>query len=127
MTTKNAIKLLPMDEKLKTQLLNVYDFMEPDQKRTVQRIAWKTYFYMYHQKAQTNITQQLEEVAEGKGQFGKAFFAEVEKKTAQDLTIQFDKSSESVDLAAARQAMEQIIQEIRTVKKSKIHQSKKSN
>ena len=119
MTTIDAIKLLPMAEKVKMQVLNMYEYMEPEQQRTIERLAWKTYFYMYHEHIQTNIERQFEEVAEGKAKFGADFFKEVIKKTKQDMRKQADESTGAVDLASARRAMEQIMKEIRITKKSK--------
>jgi hypothetical protein len=117
MTTKDAIKLLPMDEKVKVQLLNMFDYMEPEQKRTVERLAWKTYDYMYSEKIQENMQQQFNEVEEGKAHFGKDFFQEVSKKTKREMGKQTDESTSAVDIAAARRAMEQIMNEIRASKK----------
>jgi hypothetical protein len=119
MTTKDVIKLLPMDNKLKMQVLNMYDYMEPDVKRTVQRIAWKTYFYMYNQQVQANIDKQFESVEEGKATFGKEFYQEVAKKTDHEMNKQIGEKSGAVDLAAARNAMEQIMKEISATKKVK--------
>lgn len=119
MTTKDAIKLLPLDDTLKRQVLNMYDFMEPDAKRTIERLSWKTYFYMYNQQTQFNIINQFEEVEQGKAKFGKEFAKEVDKKTQQDMRTQADETAGSVDLAAARHAMEQIMNEIRSTRNEK--------
>ena len=117
MTTKDAIKLLPMDDKVKVQLLNMFDYMEPEQKRTIERLAWRTYDFMYSQKIQENIQQQFKEVEEGKAHFGKDFFQEVTKKTKREMGKQTGELTGAVDLAAARRAMEQIMDEIRASKK----------
>ena len=119
MTTKDAIKLLPMDHKLKMQVLNMYDFMEPDMKRTIQRIAWKTYFYMNEQQIQNNIDQQYQAVAEGKAAFDKNLYKNVLKNTEIAINKHHDETKGAVDLATARHAMEQIMHEIHAAKKAR--------
>lgn len=117
MTTINAIKMLPMDEDLKTKVLSMYDFMEPELKRTVELIAWKTYFYVYNERMQFNLAQHFDEVEQGKAHFGKNFYREAVKMTNQEMAKNSADAGGAVDLAMARRAMEQIINEIQAAKK----------
>ena len=117
MTTKDVIKQLPIEDKLKTQILNMYDHMEPAQKLTIQRIAWKTYDLMREERIEENVQQGFENVSKGEGQLGKDFYDNVVKKTDQEMVKDVQKSIQATDLAAARQAMEQIINEIGKSKK----------
>lgn len=119
MTTKDAIKLLPIDEKKKMQILNTYDYMEPGQKLTISRLAWKTYFFLYNETVQENIDLQFQKVKSGEAKLGKDFIAEVDKETDQAITSHVQQSLQTTDLAAARHAMRQIIDEIHASKKSK--------
>jgi hypothetical protein len=119
MTTKDVIKMLPIDEKLKIQVLNTYDYMEPGQKLMISRLAWKTYFFRYEGAIEKNTELQWEKVKEGKGKLGKEFYEDVLKETNHELTLKADHSLQSTDLAAARQAMQQIVDEIRASKKPK--------
>lgn len=118
MTTKDAIKMLPLEDTLKTQVLNMYDYMEPDQKLTVAAIAWKTYFLMHEERVEINMEKELAAVEEGSENLGTDLYERVLKKTVdQEKALLADKS-QSADLAAARRAMEQIINEIRASKKA---------
>ncbi len=117
MTTKDAIKLLPLDEKLKMQVLNMYDYMEPEQKLTVEVIAWKTYFLLHDEKVQMNLEKELAAVEAGEAPLGTDFYNHVLKKTDQQEKKDLSSQTENVDLAIARRAMEQIINEIRASKK----------
>ena len=118
MTTKDAIKLLPIDEKLKIQVLNMYDYLEPAQKLTIEVIAWKTYFMQHEERVNINLEKALEAAAEGNEKLGKDFYANVLKKTAQEEQKDMSDRLTNTDLAAARHAMEQIMNEIHAHKKS---------
>lgn len=119
MKTKDAIKMLPIEEKLKIQILNSYDFLEPDQKLAISRLAWKTYFFLYEESLDENTELQLQKVRDGKGELGKEFFEDVLTETNKELTKKIDLSSQTTDLASARHAMQQIIDEIHAHKKQK--------
>ena len=116
MTTKDAIKLLPIDEKVKVQILNLYDHMEPAKKLTVQRIAWKMYDLARLDKIDADIQREYDEVKKGQAELGGNFYKNVVKKANQELQQDISGSSQQTDLAAARRAMEQIINEIRSPK-----------
>lgn len=118
MTTKDAIKLLPIADKLKMQVLNMYDYMEPAEKLTIERLAWKTYFMMHDERMQANIARELDDVLEGKAELGQGFYEDVVKKTSHETAKDFADTSTNMDLSAARHAMEQIINEIRAAKKA---------
>jgi hypothetical protein len=116
MTTKDVIKMLPLDDTLKMQVLNMYDYMEPAQKLTIEVIAWRSYDLMRQEKLDINLAKEFEAVDEGKSHFGKGFYSDVVKKTDQQEQKDFAETASTVDLAAARRAMEQIINEIRAAK-----------
>ncbi len=118
MTTKDAIKLLPIEDKLKMQVLNMYDYMEPAEKLTIERLAWKSYFLSHDMKVQENTIREFADIEEGKAALGKEFFEDILKKTDHDDTKTMADTNTNVDLAAARRAMEQIINEIRASKKA---------
>jgi len=117
MTTKDAIKMLPLDDKLKIQLLNMYDYMEPDQKLTIEVLAWRSYFLLQEEKLDANLVKEFEAVEKGSAHLGKGFYADVVAKTDQQELKDNAETASKVDLAAARRAMEQIINEIHAAKK----------
>ncbi len=119
MTTLDAIKLLPIDDTLKTQLLNMYDHLDSAQKLTIQRLAWNHYDTTYGQKIEVNLEQQHEKVSKGEEQFGQDFYARAVKKAGHEMTTTAQSSLTQVDLEAARKAMKQIVGEIRAAKDAK--------
>lgn len=119
MTTKDAIKLLPISEDVKLQILKMYDYLEPDQKLTIQRIAWKTYDLLQASRIDENVEQQLEQVKNGQAHLGPDFYTKAIANSEQELTKNLEESHGAVDLAAARKAMEQIVSELQAAKLEK--------
>jgi len=123
MTTKDAIKLLPISEDIKLQILKTYDYMEEDQKLTISRIAWKTYDLLRQTEIDANIEKQLDKVEKGEENLGEEFFGRVLKQTGQDIKAKMSTSSGTVDLATARQAMHQIVREMQDAKDARKEQA----
>lgn len=119
MTTLDAIKLLPMDDEVKTQILNMYEYMEPAQRLSIETMAWEYYDMMLGQKLDANLDEQMDKVLKGEENLGKEYYAKAVKKTDIEMTKSLSSSATQTDLAAARKAMEQIMGEIRATKASK--------
>lgn len=116
MTTKDAIKLLPIDESLKLQILNTFDYMDNEQKMKISRIAWKTYDYLRQSQIDFNIEKQLDKVENGQAELGPVFGEEVLKQSEQDMKAHLSEKSGAVDLETARQAVQKIIREMEDAK-----------
>src|SRR5260221_327136 len=124
MTTKDAIKLLPIDDELKLQILRTYDYMDDAQKLAISRIAWKTYDLLRQTEIDLNIEKELDKVEKGEAHLGQDFYGRVLEHAQQNMTIRHDKKSGDVDLAKARAAMYQIIQEMQDAKIAKKEKNK---
>lgn len=121
MTTKDVIKLLPIDEALRIQVLNVFDYLEPDQKLSIERIAWKMYDMMEEEQIELAVQEQYDAVKEGKAELGKQFYAEAVQKAEQQMTKHISTETAHSDLEAARLAMHKIVSEISAAKKAPKH------
>ena len=117
MTTLDLIKILPMDDKLRSGLINQYPHMDPSQKLDVDRMAWTTYDAMREAEIKDNMGIQYEKVRKGEEKFGKGFYERAVKKTDQELAVEMQKKSTDFDLVEARRAMEIIVREIQAAKK----------
>ena len=119
MTTKEVIKLLQIDEKVKMQILRMYDYMDDEQKLAVQRVAWNTYFAMFNQQLDKQLDTQFQEVIDGKEHFGDTYYEEAVTKTEKKMAHERQEAVTKTDLTAARQAMQQIVSEINSSKTTK--------
>jgi hypothetical protein len=119
MTIKEIIKILPMSEKQRMEILNTYDFMDVGERVMIDRLAWDTYYSLYTERLNTNLAEQKEKVEEGKEELGTDFYQRALKKTDQEMTGEMKEALGEADLASARQAVQRIIQEMQDAKKSK--------
>ncbi len=126
MTTQDIIKMLPIEEKLKIQILNRYESMDQYEKLSIDEMAWNTYFSFYDERLKENLGQQYDRVKKGEEKFGDDFYARALKKTEQEMQAESQESTGTVDLAAARKAMEQIMAEITASKNAKKKHHQKS-
>lgn len=116
--TKDLIKILPFEEKFKTELFSEYDNLNPDQKFEIVRLLWDTYDALYELKLEENMQTALLRVENGQESLDKEFYKRIEEQTEKEMESQTTQSIESSNLTAARAAMEMIVKEIQASKKS---------
>lgn len=118
-TTKDIIKALPMEANIKATLLTEFNAMPLDNQIEVEQLLWQTYNALYQAKLQENIQLALLDAQEDKEKLDKEFYRRVREKTNRYMQEELANSSQDVDLAAARKAMEMIVGEIRASKSAK--------
>jgi hypothetical protein len=119
MKTLDVIKLLPMDDKVKTQILNMYPHMNDEQKLSLESLAWDYYDLMYGEKVEAHIEELEDKIVKGEEHFSPENYAKVIDKTEADMKKALAEATTTTDLTAARKAMEQIMGEIRAAKAEK--------
>jgi len=117
MKTKDIIKILPLDEKTKMELLDRYDNLDPDVKARIIDLLWDTYDAMYDLKFEENMQLALYRAKEGKEKLDQELGKRIQEQTEKEIEKEVIEGKQTVDLAAARSAMERIIAEIRASKK----------
>ncbi len=117
LTTRSIIKILPFEEGFKTDLLDLFEQLDDDQKLVIQQILWDTYFAIYKGALEEKTQEAMVKAGEGKEKLDKEFYLRVEQEIEKEMQGVAVKQSESVDLGIARKAMELIIKEIRASKK----------
>ncbi len=117
MNALDIIKALPIDEVVKTKILNNYDSFTVAQKSATDHLAWTTYDALYEERLRKNLGVQYDNVEQGGEKFGNDFYKRALKKTEREMTTEFKESVSKHDLSAARKAMEIIVREIQVAKK----------
>lgn len=120
MQTKDIIKLLPLDEKFKMELLNEFDFLDPDEKFEIEQVLWKAYRDLYEAKLKDNMQLALQKAGNNQEKLDKGFYKRIREQTDKELEEEERQTIEQTDLFAARTAMEKIVKEIRAAKKDKL-------
>ena len=120
MTIPNIIKLLPLEEQEKVDMINVYENGTKEQKNAIVDLAWKSYFAIYNKKVNDYANEEMREIQEGKdGSLDEQIYARALKKTSQEMNGEMDKTLQKTNLDIARNAMKQIMTEINAAKKKK--------
>lgn len=119
MTTEEIIKFLPIEEGDKNELLKMYEYGDADQKYRINELVWTGYFELYNDTLKDNINREMELVKEGKAEADKDLYKRALQKTEQEMKGEMAEGITETDLSAARQAMEQIMSEIRASKAAK--------
>ncbi len=126
LTTKDIIKILPLDEEYKNELFLGFDELEEDVKSNLTDMLWEAYITYYNMLLEKNIQEGLLLAAEGKGEqrLDGEYYKKMVKKTEDELQANMTQKSSAVDLEAARDAMQKIVAEINA---SKVTLKKPSN
>ncbi len=116
-STKSIINVLPLEEEEKVKLIESLDHLSPDKKFDLERLLWRAYRQLYQIKLDTNLQLAFKDAYDGKEQLDTDFYKRVQEKTEKEMDAESVAVSQTVDLTAARKAMQLIIQEIRAAKK----------
>lgn len=81
LTTIDIIKLLPLDEDLKTDLILRFDKLTADQKFNFERLVWNSYDGIYMLQLQKNIETGLLDVKLKKEHLDNEFYTRMRQKT----------------------------------------------
>src|SRR3989344_4114599 len=108
-TLKGVIRALPLEQALKSQLLEQFDSLDEEKKLTISRVLWATYDAMYDMKLEEN-TQKALQLAKGKKEpLDKEFYARVKKQTDKDMETDLVSVATQVDLAETRTELQELI------------------
>lgn len=116
-TTKDIIKILPLDENMRKTLLEEFDSMDPDRKYNLEKIMWDTYYTMYKLKLEENIQLALLKAKDNQEKLDEDFYSRVREQTEKEMQSEEVQKTQSADLDSARKAMELIVKEIQASKK----------
>lgn len=109
MKVKDAIKLLPLDEGMKGEILEKFDQMSPEKQLAISRMAWNYYYTVYGQSLEKNLDDQFQQVLKGEEHFGKDYYAKAVKKTDGELTKVAADASTKTDLVDTREELQEIL------------------
>ena len=107
--TKDIIKILPLDEALKSELLAKFDSLAPGVKEEMTDVLWDAYDAFYDLKLNKNIHEGLIDGANGQGELDQAFYNRMVEKTEKEMQDSSVQSAEKVDLSQTRAALETLL------------------
>lgn len=110
MTTKDIIKLLPLEASFKTKLLEGYEQMPGDKRFALEQAAWEMYDAYLLGKIEENLQLALLNAeTENKNIINPELYEKVKAETEKEVQEQGIVESEKVDLSSARDQLAQII------------------
>lgn len=119
MTTQDIIKILPLEENEKQQMLNLYERGTKEQKIEIDVLAWTNYLEMYDETIDENFAEEVDQIKKGKGGPLDGLYPRVVEKAEKELNEETNKAITAADLTMARKAMKQIVDEIHAAKQDK--------
>lgn len=111
------IKIAPIEEKVKADLLAMADKLNDDQRYELSRILWDALADKQSLRTQQTINQILEEVKEGKRNYNINDFTEARAKLSFEL-------SQDMDQAASEEDLEEVRKELKLDKEKKLGDTK---
>lgn len=110
-TTKDVIKILPMDERFRLSLLTEFDDMHPDEKFQMERVLWDVYGQYYTFRLQQNMQKALLKAEKNEAQLGPKLFSKVRIQTEEELKRESMTKVETVDLHEVRERIQNLMKE----------------
>lgn len=109
MTTKDIIKLLPIEKNFKEELLAKFDTLNPDQKFAVERIVWQTYDEVCDGRINENLILALMKAGKNEEIFDENFYKRVVDKTNKEIDEEATKTITQFDLSHTRQGLAEMV------------------
>lgn len=119
LTTKDVIKILPIEEDVRVYLLESVDGSDPDRKYLAEKLVWEAYDTLYELKLEENMQLAMVGTKQGQERLDKDFYKRVREQTEKEMQEEAIQNTEKVDLSEARKAMEKIVREIQASKNVK--------
>lgn len=116
-TTKNIIKMLPIEANVKEKLSKDFDDMPLEKKYAIKELLWGFFYSWYGIKLEENTQLALLDAKNGKMKLDHNFYNKVKEKTDREIEEGALETVEKVDLEEARRAMEFIVKEIKASKR----------
>lgn len=115
-TTKNIIKILPVEANVKERLAKEFDSLPLEKKYAIKELLWGFFYSWYGLKLEENTQLALLGAKNGKIKLDQNFYKKVKEKTDREIEEGAIETVEKVDLEEARRAMEFIVKEIKASK-----------
>lgn len=84
-TTKQLLKILPMSEGLRKEVLSRFDSLSEDQKLEIKKICWLMFFELYNDKVEYEFKKTLLAVKDKKGKLKSNLYQKIEEQTHNEL------------------------------------------
>ncbi|QQS43278.1 hypothetical protein IPM65_03895 [Candidatus Roizmanbacteria bacterium] len=110
LNTKTIIQTLPLDDKLKQDILSKWDTMDQDLRYEIENLVWEAYYEFEDLKVDENILKNFEKAKQGEIPLNGDFYDTAVKGTEESKTQELHQSADSVELAAVREKLEQLMQ-----------------
>lgn len=108
-TTKDILKLLPFEKKFKSDLLNSFDNLIPDQKFTIEQMLWDIYFALFKLKLEENLQVALLSAKEDQEKLDDGFYKRIREQTEKEMQNEAAKKIEEADLSIVRGKIESLL------------------
>lgn len=108
-TTKDIIKILPLDQEYKSRLLNNFDGFNADVKFEIEQLLWDAYAALYKLRLEENIKKAMVTLQNSQLTLGPDFYKTIQEQTAKEIEQSFYKTTTDTDLAHVRSRLEEVI------------------
>ena len=114
---KHLLKVLPIEEKIRDNILSNFDSMTLDQQLDIREYCWRMYFTLLKSQINYEFDKALLEVEEGKRALVTTLYSEIEKKVNKDFSEKIIQIEEHGNLKQVRKELQIMLST------SKIHKS----
>ena len=106
-TTKQLLKILPMSEEIRNEVLGKFDSLSEDQKLAIKKFCWLMFYQLLNDKTQYAFKKALLDVKEGKGKLKSNLYQEIEKQALKELKKALLQEAEESAVEGVRSKLKQ--------------------
>lgn len=109
LTTEDIIKILPIDEAMRVDLLARFASLDYEAKFEVEQIVWRSYHALYDMKLEENIQNELEKTGTSAIALDDDFYSKIRKQTEDEMAKGAYAGTTSSDLDSVRSKLKTLI------------------
>lgn len=107
-TTKQLLKILPMSEEVRGEILGKFDSLSDDQKLEIKKLCWMMFFELLNDKIRHELDQALVTIEDEKKK-GTGLYKEVEERVLKEFREKLMKEAEKETVGKVREELEKVV------------------
>lgn len=109
LTTEDIIKILPIDDTMRADLLTRFASLDFETKFEVEQIVWRSYNALYDLKLDENIQNELEKTGANAIDINDDFYSKIRKQTEEEIVKGTYAGTTTSDLDSVRSKLQSLI------------------
>ncbi len=108
-TVKQLLKILPIDENIRSLVLSKFDVLEDDQRLEIRKICWLMFYQVYNDKVKLELDKTILSSSNKQADLKGNLYQELEEKVFKELRVKIVQIGEEEGVWNIRTKLQQLL------------------